>query len=40
VDFDKKTWQQDTSALLKTCAAGHVWIFFDRLVPAVVALCL
>ena len=52
VAFDKKTWQQDTSAFLKTCGdlhvpaalersrsgkGGHVWIFFDRPIPSVVA---
>ncbi len=52
VDFDKKTWQEDTAAFRETCRGldvpaalersrsgkgGHIWIFFDRPVPAVVA---
>ncbi|MEO8026939.1 MAG: restriction endonuclease subunit R, partial [Bryobacteraceae bacterium] len=51
-DFDKKTWQEDTSAFLETCRmlevparlersrsgkGGHIWIFFERPVPASVA---
>jgi hypothetical protein len=52
VDFDKKTWQEDSAAFLGVCQelnvpaalersrpgnGGHVWIFFDRAVPAVTA---
>ena len=52
VDFDKKTWQEDSSAFMDTCRemnvpaalersrsgkGGHVWIFFDRAVPAITA---
>jgi hypothetical protein len=52
VDFDKKSWQKDTTAFLKTChdlhvpaalersrsgKGGHVWIFFERPLPAMVA---
>ncbi len=52
VDFDKKTWQEDTAAFRETCGSfrvpaalersrsgkgGHIWIFFERPVPAVVA---
>ena len=52
VDFDKKTWQDDTAAFLETCRVlqvpaalersrsgqgGHVWLFFDRPIAAVVA---
>ena len=52
VDFDKKTWQEDSAAFLDVCQelrvpaalersrsgnGGHVWIFFDRIVPAVTA---
>jgi superfamily II DNA or RNA helicase len=52
VDFDKKTWQEDSSAFMDTCRelnlpaalersrsgnGGHIWIFFDRAVPAVTA---
>ena len=49
VDFDKKSWQDDTAAFLETCRelgvsaalersrsgnGGHVWIFFERAIPA------
>ncbi|MGC1404669.1 MAG: restriction endonuclease subunit R, partial [Thermodesulfobacteriota bacterium] len=52
VDFDKKTWREDTGAFLYTCrqleipaalersrsgTGGHIWIFFDRPVPASLA---
>jgi len=52
VDFDKKTWQEDSCAFMDTCRelnvtaalersrsgnGGHVWIFFDRAIPAIVA---
>ncbi len=52
VDFDKKTWREDTGAFLHTCrqigipaalersrsgTGGHIWIFFDRPVPASLA---
>jgi superfamily II DNA or RNA helicase len=52
VDFDKKAWQEDSSAFMGTCRelkvptalersrsgkGGHVWIFFDRAVPATTA---
>ena len=52
VDFDKKTWQEDSSAFIDTCQemnvpaalersrsgkGGHVWVFFDRAVPAITA---
>jgi len=52
VDFDKKTWEQDSGAFLETCQklgvpaalersrsgnGGHVWIFFDRALPAATA---
>jgi len=52
VDFDKKTWQEDSAAFLdvsqelrvpaalersRSGNGGHVWIFFDRIVPAVTA---
>ena len=52
VDFDKKTWQEDSLAFMNTCRelnvpatlersrsgkGGHVWIFFDRAVPAITA---
>ncbi len=52
VDFDKKTWQEDSSTFRDTCQemnvpaalersrsgkGGHVWIFFDRAVPAITA---
>jgi hypothetical protein len=51
VDFDKKTWQEDSIAFMDTCRemqvgalersrsgrGGHVWIFFERAVPAVTA---
>src|SRR5215467_5352670 len=52
VDFDKKTWQEDSLAFMETCrelgvpaslersrsgSGGHVWIFFDRAVPAIIA---
>jgi superfamily II DNA or RNA helicase len=52
VDFDKKTWQEDSIAFIHTCRelnvpaalersrsgkGGHVWIFFDRAVPAITA---
>lgn len=52
VDFDKKAWQEDSSAFMGTCRelkvpaalersrsgkGGHVWIFFDRAVPAITA---
>lgn len=52
VDFDKKSWQKDTTAFLKTChdlhvpaalersrsgKGGHIWIFFERPMPATVA---
>jgi superfamily II DNA or RNA helicase len=52
VDFDKKTWQEDSSAFMDTCRelnlpaalersrsgnGGHIWIFFDRAVPAITA---
>ncbi len=52
VDFDKKSWQEDVAAFLKTCdemgvpvalersrsgKGGHVWMFFDRPVPASLA---
>jgi hypothetical protein len=52
VDFDKKTWQEDSIAFMDTCRelnlpaalersrsgnGGHIWIFFDRAVPAVTA---
>ncbi len=51
-DFDKKSWQKDTAAFLKTChdfhvpaalersrsgKGGHIWIFFERPMPAMVA---
>lgn len=51
-DFDKKTWEYDTLAVLETCRelsvpaalersrsgkGGHVWIFFDRALPAITA---
>ena len=50
VDFDKKTWQEDSTAFMDTCRemqvpaamersrsgrGGHVWIFFERAVPAI-----
>ena len=49
VDFDKKTWTDDSRAFLDTCQelnvpaalersrsgnGGHVWIFFERAIPA------
>lgn len=52
VDFDKKTWQEDSRAFMDTCGelnlpaalersrsgnGGHVWIFFDRAIPAITA---
>jgi superfamily II DNA or RNA helicase len=52
VDFDKKTWQEDSRAFMDTCRelnvpaalersrsgnGGHVWIFFDRAIPAITA---
>ena len=52
VDFDKKTWQEDSIAFMDTCRemqvptalersrsgrGGHVWIFFERAVPAITA---
>ncbi len=52
IDFDKKTWQEDSRAFLDTCQelnvpaalersrsgnGGHVWIFFDRAIPAITA---
>lgn len=52
VDFDKKSWQKDATAFLKTChdlhvpaalersrsgKGGHIWIFFDRPMPATIA---
>jgi hypothetical protein len=52
VDFDKKTWQEDSRAFMDTCHelnvpaalersrsgnGGHVWIFFDRAIPAITA---
>lgn len=52
VDFDKKTWQEDSTAFMDTCRemqvpaalersrsgrGGHVWIFFERAVPAITA---
>ena len=52
VDFDKKTWQEDSRAFMDTCqelnvpaalersrsgSGGHVWIFFDRAIPAITA---
>jgi len=52
VDFDKKTWQEDSSAFMDICRelnvpaalersrsgnGGHIWIFFDRVVPAITA---
>lgn len=52
IDFDKKSWQKDTTAFLKTChdlhvpaalersrsgKGGHIWIFFERPMPATVA---
>ena len=52
VDFDKKSWQKDTAAFLKTChdfhvpaalersrsgKGGHIWIFFERPMAAMVA---
>jgi superfamily II DNA or RNA helicase len=52
VDFDKKTWQEDSAAFLETChdmnvpaalersrsgRGGHVWIFFEGAVPAIIA---
>ena len=52
VDFDKKSWQKDTTAFLKTChdlhvpaalersrsgKGGHIWIFFERPMPATIA---
>ena len=51
-DFDKKTWQEDALAFVRTCHnmrvpaylersrsgnGGHVWIFFETAVPAVLA---
>src|SRR5215469_11468100 len=52
VDFDKKTWQEDSIAFMDTCRdmqvpaalersrsgkGGHIWIFFERAVPAITA---
>jgi hypothetical protein len=52
VDFDQKTWQEDSRAVMDTCRelnvpaalersrsgnGGHVWIFFDRAIPAITA---
>src|SRR5215469_3887120 len=52
VDFDKKTWQEDSIAFMDTCRemqvptalersrsgrGGHLWIFFERAVPAITA---
>ncbi|WP_407311760.1 TOTE conflict system archaeo-eukaryotic primase domain-containing protein [Desulfosporosinus sp. SB140] len=52
VDFDKKTWQNDSKAFLELCYemdipavlersrsgnGGHVWIFFNRPIPTVMA---
>ena len=52
VDFDKRTWQKDAAAFLKSCRemnvpavlersrsgnGGHVWIFFNRAIPAAAA---
>jgi hypothetical protein len=52
VDFDKKTWHEDSTALMDTCRemqvpavlersrsgrGGHVWILFERPVPAITA---
>ena len=52
VDFDKRTWQEDSHAFMDTCrelnvpaalersrsgSGGHVWIFFDRAIPAITA---
>jgi hypothetical protein len=52
VDFDKKTWQEDSIAFMDSCRemevpaalersrsgrGGHVWIFFERGVPAITA---
>jgi len=52
VDFDKKTWQEDSRVFMDTCRdlnvpaalersrsgnGGHVWIFFDRAIPAITA---
>ncbi len=49
VDFDKKTWMEDSAAFLATCRelkvpaalersrsgkGAHIWIFFERPVPA------
>ena len=51
-DFDKKTWEYDSLAVLETCRelgvpaalersrsgkGGHIWIFFDRALPAITA---
>ena len=51
-DFDKKTWHEDSTALMDTCRemqvpavlersrsgrGGHVWILFERPVPAITA---
>ena len=52
VDFDKKTWQEDSIAFMDTCLemqvpaalersrsgrGGHIWILFERAVPAITA---
>ncbi len=52
VDFDKKSWEKDATAFLKTCQdlqvpaalersrsgkGGHIWIVFERPIPATVA---
>jgi hypothetical protein len=52
VDFDKKTWQEDSIAFMdsfremevpaalersRSGRGGHVWIFFERAVPAITA---
>src|SRR5436190_13407496 len=51
-DFDKKTWEYDSLAFLRTCQelnvpaalersrsgkGGHIWIFFERALPAITA---
>ncbi len=51
-DFDKESWQEDTTAFLTTCRrlnlpaalersrsgnGGHIWMFFNEPIPAVLA---